>query len=350
MARLLLKALRKAGFAPEIASRLRTHDKQGDGDFQERVRQESFAEAERLIAHYRSLTASRRPALWFTYHVYYKAPDWIGPRVADALGIPYAIAEGSRATKRADGPWALGHVGAERALDRANLIFGMTANDRSGLQLARPANQSLIDLPPFLDEAEWHAPLARAPQIDEIPRLLTVAMMRPGDKYESYRILSQALAQQRHLSWSLDIVGDGEARRDVVALFAPLASRVRFHGIGESRVLQAFYESADIFVWPAVNEAYGMVLLEAQLFGIPVIAGNFGGVGSVVKNGETGFLTPPGDIDAFAKNVSALIEDPTNRRRMGEAARAFVVGERNLSQAATRLHDAILPLIKGGAA
>ena len=61
-----------------------------------------------------------RPRLWFTYHVYYKAPDWIGPRVARGLGIPYVVAEGSRAAKRAQGPWALGHAGAEAALDRAD--------------------------------------------------------------------------------------------------------------------------------------------------------------------------------------------------------------------------------------
>lgn len=350
MARLFLKALRMAGFSPIIASHLRTHDKHGDGAFQEHVRRESLAEAERLIAHYRGLPPAERPALWFTYHVYYKAPDWIGPCVADALRIPYVVAEGSRASKRADGPWSLAHRGAEQALDRADLIFGMTAMDQPALQAAKPVHQTLVDLPPFLDETEWGTSSARAPRGGAAPRLLTVAMMRRGDKFESYRILSKALAQLRHLPWHLDIAGDGEARGEVEALFAPLEPRLRFHGQCEAIELRDLYQHADIIVWPAVNEAYGMALLEAQLFGNPVVAGNFGGVGSVVQNGRTGILTPPGDIDLFAKAIGALIEDPATRRRMGDAARAFVTGERTLTRAAMRLRDAMLPLSGGSGA
>ena len=45
-----------------------------------------------------------RPDLWFTYHLYYKAPDLVGPLVAGALGIPYAVAEASVAHKRAGKP------------------------------------------------------------------------------------------------------------------------------------------------------------------------------------------------------------------------------------------------------
>ena len=84
------------------------------------TRADLLAAADRLIAQYRTLPEARRPRAWFTYHVHYKAPDWIGPRVADALEIAYVIAEGSRAAKRADGPWALGHQGAEAALKSVN--------------------------------------------------------------------------------------------------------------------------------------------------------------------------------------------------------------------------------------
>ena len=101
-----------------------------------------------------------------------------------------------------------------------------------------------------------------------------------------------------------------------------------------------------MLVWPAINEAYGMVLLEAQLFGNPVVAGDCGGVASVVKHGETGILTPPGDVNAFARSVGSLIRDAIARRRMGEQARDFVVGERNLAQAAMRLRAALLPLVE----
>ncbi len=343
MARLLMKALDTAGFSPTLASELRTLDKAGDRLVQDSIKRQSHEEAERLIAHYVALPDESRPCLWFTYHVYYKAPDWIGPRVSQALNIPYVIAEGSRAAKRAEGPWALGHEGAEEALDRADAIFVMTAKDRIALEAAKPSRQILFDLPPFIDDREWPAP-STSPN-NETPRLLTVAMMRQGDKLASYRILADALDQIAHHSWILEIVGDGEARSEIESLFAPLADRVRFHGQVENRSeLAALYEKADLFVWPAVNEAYGMVLLEAQLFGCPVVAGAFGGVASVVKHGETGLLTIPGDAGAFAQAVSEMLGAPERLNQFGMTARKFVREERDLENAALRLRNAFSSL------
>ncbi|QFU18049.1 glycosyltransferase [Microvirga thermotolerans] len=350
MARLLTKALARAGFSPTLASELRTLDPAGDPARQDRLRRESEIAADRLADRFRSLAPPDRPVLWFTYHLYYKAPDWIGPRVADALGIPYVVAEGSRAPKRARGPWALGHAAAEAALDRADAILVMTDRDRIALEAARPAGQVIADLPPFIDAAAWGGGPPPGQSGDGAPRLLAVAMMRPGDKLASYRILASALLQIRHLPWTLDVVGDGEARPEVEALFAPLADRTRFHGQVEAGPgLRALYEGADLFLWPAVNEAYGMVLLEAQLFGCPVIAGAYGGVASVVQRDETGILTPPGDADAFARAAGALVVDADLRRRMGASAMRFVREQRDLEPAADILRRTLLPLVAGGA-
>jgi glycosyltransferase involved in cell wall biosynthesis len=344
MARLLMKALERAGFLPRLASELRSLDKGGDKAFQEQVRRQCLEEASRLVGHYRALPQEQRPAAWFTYHVYYKAPDWIGPHVADALKIPYMIAEGSRASKRAGGSWALGHEGAEEALNRADAIFVMTAHDREALQAAMPIHQSLVDLPPFLDMQDWpQAGSRRLPYAQ--PRLLTVAMMRDGDKLASYRILAAALHDLAERPWSLDIVGDGPARDEVARLFAPFGQRIRFHGQIESRAdLAALYESADLFVWPAVNEAYGMVLLEAQAFGCPVVAGAYGGVASVVEDGRTGLLTSPGSSAAFADAVAAMLDSPDRRESFRLAARSFVQEERSIDRAAMRLRAALDPL------
>ncbi len=87
-----------------------------------------------------------------------------------------------------------------------------------------------------------------------------------------------------------------------------------------------------------------MVLLEAQALGCPVLAGAYGGVASVVKHGETGLLTPPGDIAAFADALSALLQDRGRRQGLGDAAQGFVRQERDLEQAALRLRNALEPL------
>ncbi len=365
MAQLLLAALERAGYEPEIACRLRTFDGAGDKKIQERLRAEGEREAERLVAEYGTRPPAARPRAWFTYHVYYKAPDWTGPRVAAALGIPYVVAEGSRAAKRAGGPWALGHEGAERALDAARLIFVMTQNDRPSLEAARPAGQDLVDLPPFVGTDSLppcggglgsgvaqpgEPPSSGSPPTPnpfpqgggEQIRLLTVAMMRPGDKLASYRLLAEALGRLGERPWQLTVVGDGPARAEVEALFAPFGERVRLAGrVDDAGALARLYAGADLFVWPAVNEAYGMVLLEAQAEGCPVVAGDEGGVASVVRRGETGLLTPARDADAFAAAVAGLIEDGARRERMAAAARRFVQGERSLGHAAMIIADAL---------
>lgn len=345
MARLLMKALAAGGFEPHLASEVRTFDRAGDRAMQEAAKTRSEAEASSLLARYRALPSAERPRLWFTYHVYYKAPDWIGPRVADALGIPYAVAEGSRARKRASGPWSIGHSGAEAALDRADALFVMTAQDREALEQARPAVQALVDLPPFLD-ADWLSPEPAPRGNRTAPRLLTVAMMRRGDKLASYRILADALSMLQDKPWTLDIVGDGEAGEEVTALFG-FSDRVHLIGQVEDRdALRRLYDHADLFLWPAVNEAYGMVLLEAQARGCPVVAGAFGGVPSVVRDGETGRLTVPGDSAAFAEAVASLVADPGRRRHLGLGAHLFVAKERSLRGAAERLRDALRPLVR----
>lgn len=349
MARLFMKAIEAAGFAPEVASELRTFDKHGDPTRQEALRAASLTEAERLIADCEARPAASRPRAWFTYHLYYKAPDWMGPAVASALRVPYVVAEASRASKRAGGRWALGHVGTEAALARADTVLAMTALDRAALDRNRPARQRLIDFPPFIDLDEWLRDDLRLPERSGPIRLLTVAMMRSGDKLASYRLLAEALRQLQANGWQLDIVGDGDARAEVEGLFAPFGDRVALHGrIADRRRLSRLYAAADLFVWPAVNEAYGMALLEAQAHACPVVAGAYGGVASVVEDGRTGILTAPGDVASFAAAVSSLMADGWRREALGESARAFVREERSLAQAAIRLR-AVLALEPAGA-
>src|SRR5207253_10569965 len=123
-----------------------------------------------------------------------------------------------------------------------------------------------------------------------------------GDKLASYGMLADALGLVPDEPWRLDLVGDGEGRQEVERLFARFGERVRFLGaIEDPAALARLYASADLLVWPAVNEAYGMALLEAQACGCPVLAGAYGGVASVVEDGRTGVLAPRADPVSFAE-------------------------------------------------
>ena len=167
----------------------------------------------RLVQGWRAAPADLRPSLWFTYHVYYKAPDWLGPAVSTALGIPYVIAEASYAEKRAGGPWAIGHAAAADAIAHARLVLSPSRDDVAGLQALIP-KQRIVHLPPFLDSALYRAAgkdrrqqrerLARARGLDPaVPWIVVAAMMRAGDKLASYRELADALSHLTDLPLSL---------------------------------------------------------------------------------------------------------------------------------------------------
>jgi glycosyltransferase involved in cell wall biosynthesis len=356
VAGLLLDALRRAGHEPFLASHLRSFDPVGRPFRQKKLAAHGRQAADRLIARWRAQPEAA-PGLWFTYHLHYKAPDWLGPAVSAALGIPYVVAEASFAAKRAGGPWDIGHQAVEAALRRADRVIGLNTADRDGVLplLAHP--DRYVALPPFLDATPYRDHGKTPSPADGgglgrglSPRLVTVAMMRPGDKLASYRVLGAALGKLLDLLWSLEVIGDGPARAEVEAALTPLGDRVRCAGALAEPAIAGHLAEADMFVWPAINEAFGMALLEAQASGLPVVAGNSGGVGDIVADGETGLLAPSGDADAFAAAVRTLLTDPERRAQFGAAARTKVAGAHDLPAAAARLGEIIAALTRARAA
>jgi glycosyltransferase involved in cell wall biosynthesis len=96
-----------------------------------------------------------------------------------------------------------------------------------------------------------------------------------------------------------------------------------------------------------VNEAYGMTLLEAQATGLPVVAGDFGGVSAIVAHESTGLLASPGDAAAFAKAMAALMRDPARREAMRAAALRKVAAEHDLPIAAAILDRTLKAAVTG---
>jgi glycosyltransferase involved in cell wall biosynthesis len=346
VAGLFLEALRLAGHQPFIASRLRSFDAFGDAARQALLAERGRETAARLVAGWRRQPQAA-PGLWVTYHLYYKAPDWIGPEVCAGLGIPYVVAEASLAMKRAAGPWAPGHRAVAAALRRADRVIGVNSADREGVLPLLAHRDRWLAVPPFIDARNYagtrHKPGAPS-------RLVTVAMMRPGDKLASYRVLGTALSRLLDLAWTLEVIGDGPARADVETALAPLAARVRYAGALSAAVIAARLRETDLFVWPAINEAYGMALLEAQAAGLAVVAGDSGGVGDVIADGVTGLLTSPGDVAAFAASVRGLVSDPARCATLGGAGREKIRRDHDLPHAAARLSAMIAMLMQARAA
>jgi glycosyltransferase involved in cell wall biosynthesis len=353
MARALIAALRLAEIPVELASRLRSYDRTGDPARQRHIRGLGDRVAAQLLQRYRRRPALRRPRAWLTYHAYHKSPDWLGPPITAALRIPYLLAEPSFAPKQREGAWADGHAAAERAIRAADVVLALSEVDVECLAplVAPPAE--LRRLRPFIDAVPYHAAraerqrhraaLARRFDLDtERPWLLCVAMMREDAKRESYSLLADALGQLSSLPWQLLVVGDGPARAAIESMLRALGEdRVRFSGLIPEDALPPVYAAADLYVWPAVREAYGIALLEAQAAGLPVVAGREGGVAEVVAERQSAVLTPPRDPGAFAAAVRDNLEHPERRRAMADAATQFVNNERSIGHAAAELAAAL---------
>lgn len=337
MARTLMESLTLAfpDHDLRLASELRLLDKTGDGATQDRLAHEAKAEATRLTDTLPSDTAA-----WVTYHNHYKAPDLIGPQICAARGIPYVLIEASRSRRRLTGPWARFARAAEAACDAAHVILVMTSRDRPALERDRPAGQILLDLPPFLPRDDLPEEAATEGSV-----MLSAGMMRPGDKYASYRLIAQTLATMEHPDWQLEIAGDGPARPEVEAMMSPFGRRVRFLGqLCPERMARA-YDRAALFLWPGVNEAYGMVYLEAQAKGLPVVAQHRPGPADVL----TGHYPDPDDgPQALAALADALLRDPGLRRVRGQAGRAAIAA-RHMRPAAIKRLQAALPSLHRGA-
>ncbi len=355
VAQLLRLALSRAGHEVELAARLRSYDGGGDTERQHRLAELGGRLAARLIEQLGARTPARRPRAWLTYHLYHKAPDWIGPRVAARLGIPYVVVEASVAAKRAGGPWSLGHEATLAALKRADAVISLNPADDDGVIPHLRDAARLRHLKPFLESAAFAtAAQGRADQRREIagrfhlpsdePWLVAVAMMRAGDKLASYRVLGAALDVLRARPWRLLTIGDGPARREVEAALAPVRDRVVHVGAVDPGRLPGLLAAADLLVWPAINEAYGMAILEAQAAGLPAVAGRSGGVPELIVHERTGLLTPPGDAAAFAAAVDTLLAAPERRLDYGAAAMAKVAAEHDVVSAGAAL-DRILQAV-----
>jgi glycosyltransferase involved in cell wall biosynthesis len=320
LARLWQRAWEEAGAKVLLASTLRTFDGQGNEDTQRLYQQKSQEEAGRLL---RPIQTGKcwPPALWFTYHVYHKAPDYIGQAVSKASGIPYLLAEVAINTQQQQGAWAKGYQQTVTAVRQASAVFSLNPKDVPGVDAVLKKGIPHHRLLPFLEDTHLLPPCVRPIMHTRSPlRLLTVAMMRPGVKMQSYALLATALRSFKEHDITLSIVGSGEAEQEVRALFQPLAIPCTFYGSVSPARLATLYAQHDLFVWPAIGESIGMSLLEAQAHGLPVVAGYTPGVATVVEDRQTGILTSAGLVEPFRQAILEFCHSPNDISTFGQNA------------------------------
>jgi rhamnosyl/mannosyltransferase len=143
-------------------------------------------------------------------------------------------------------------------------------------------------------------------------------------RYKGFDVLIRAMET---LSARLVLVGTGPEEARLRALAGP---RVEFAGRVSEEDLVAHYHAADVFCLPSLTiaEAFGVVLLEAMACGKPLITTALPtGVSAVNRDGATGLVVPPADVDRLREALRALLEDGARRRALGLAARHVLEAE-----------------------
>ncbi len=270
-----------------------------------------------------------RAGLWLTYHTYYKAPDVLGPWCSRRLGLPYAVFQGIYSTKvKKKAGTRLGYELNLKALSGADHVFTNKLRDLENLRRLLPEERLTYAAPGvYVDDFRFsgksRAALRREWRVGRFPVVMTAAMFRNDVKTQGLVYLIKRLGElaREGMRFRLVVAGDGEMRGGLERLAGErLSGMHRFLGLIPRQDLRFYYSAADVFAFPGINESLGMVYLEAQAAGLPVVAFDNDGVPEVVRNNETGLLTPPFDDKAFRDALAALFKDRERRRTMGERA------------------------------
>ncbi|NDV23493.1 glycosyltransferase family 4 protein [Desulfovibrio sp. JC022] len=282
-----------------------------------------------------------KPDLWLTYHSYYKSPDLLGPYISAKLGIPYVIYQGVFATKyrRNHKTW-VGYMANKHALLYADHVFANKDIDFHNLSRIILPEKLSRTYPGIEPDKFKHCPVGAKEIRNKLDLngkkvILSAAMLREDVKAESITDLIKAFAPvaKEVPDAKLLIAGDGEARARLENFTAEKAGdKIIFLGQIKREELYKYYSAADFFAYPGKNEALGMVYLEAQCCGLPVVAYSTNGPKEAVANGETGLLSPEGNIAALSANLNSLLTDENQRKQMAKAAPEHVMNKFDLSK------------------
>jgi N-acetyl-alpha-D-glucosaminyl L-malate synthase BshA len=152
------------------------------------------------------------------------------------------------------------------------------------------------------------------------PLLVHVSNFRPVKRpVDCVEILARVL--KKGVKTRLIMVGDGSERTNAEHRARCLGISDQCTFVGKQPRIVDYLSASDVLLLPSDQESFGLAALEAMACEVPVIASRVGGLPEVVTDGETGFLSPVGDVNKMAADAARLLADETLRREMGARAR-----------------------------
>jgi len=263
-----------------------------------------------------------RPDVVLSAHIVTSPAAWLIRHLIGAQTVQYLHADEIRARPALTG-FAVRH---------ADAVVAVSAHTRE-LAIAAGAEPSRLHRIPNGVDLPAPSHVERASQ----PMVVTVARLR--DRYKGHDVLTRAmpLIRERIPDVQWIVVGDGPLRPHLEQLASAhgLDGHVCFVGEVPDAERDAWLDRAHVFAMPSRlpqggvgGEGFGIVFLEANAHGLPVVAGNVGGALDAVVHGETGLLVDPTDPKAVADAICTLLLDPGRAGELGRAgaarARRFV--------------------------
>ena len=214
----------------------------------------------------------------------------------------------------------------KRIFSAADVIMVSSRDYLESSQIASLKNDPRVRETPFGVDTERFVP-----GTGEKTAILFVGGLDTAHYFKGVPVLIDAFSKIAHAfpRAELRIVGDGDLRATYEAQAAKSGAkeRLRFLGRVTDSELTGLYQESLVHVLPSVDrsEAFGLVTLAAGASGIPSVVSDLPGVRSVIEPGVTGLLVRPGDAEALAEALRAVLSDPERARAMGEAARARIL-------------------------
>jgi len=281
---------------------------------------------------FRGRGAARRLLAADTYDVVVEDINKLPLFLASATRLPFCVIVphlfGTTAFAEAAWPVAAVVWAAERPIPRAyrRAAFHVISDSTKADLVARgvPADRITVIYPGV--DAAWYRPDAAVPRAAR-PTFLYVGRLK---RYKGVELAVRAVAAARAagVDLALDIAGKGDDRPRLEALVRALGlgGAVRFLGFVPDEDKRRLLRSAWGVVFPSPKEGWGITNVEAAACGTPAVASDSPGLRESVRDGETGFLVPHGDVPALAARLRSLAEDPALVERLGRGGRRFAEG------------------------